>query len=66
MRQFVDCDGSIGKGNLNLICDLYLKLWNWEKGTDTTFGNVQNETFNCEFGGETMIYVKQEGVSGDT
>lgn len=48
-----DCDGSGEKGNVNLIHDIYLKLWKWEKGIDT-FGDIQGDDFKCQFGGETM------------
>ena len=49
-----DCDGSSEKGNVNLIYDIYLKLWNWKKETGTAFGRIQSDVFQCQFGGETM------------
>lgn len=55
-----DPDGCGKGGNKNLIYDVYSILWGWkeEDGNENNFGNIQDNIFNCQFGGDTMNSVQ--------
>lgn len=55
-----DPDGCGKKGNKSLIYDVYSILWGWkeEDGNNNNLGNIHDNIFDCQFGGDTMNSVQ--------